>query len=61
MVGLSVSIMTYVSGPVKCTTLRCSDEVLKVKEQLSRELQACYIDRPPPLTVPLASGALQFP
>ena len=49
------------SGPVKCTTLRCSDEVLKAKEQLSRGLQACYIDRPPPLTVPLASDALQFP
>ena len=49
------------SGPVKCTTLRCSDEVLKTKEQLSRELQACYIDRPPPSTVLLASGAPQFP
>ena len=49
------------SRPVKCTTLRCSDEVLKAKEQLSRKLQAYYIDRPPPLTVLLASGAPQFP
>ena len=45
-------------GLVQYRILRYSDEVLKVKKQLSRELQACYIDMPLPLTVPLAFGAL---
>ena len=51
-------VCALVSGPVKCTTLKCSDEVLKAKEQLSRGLQVYYIDRSLPLTVLLASGAL---